>query len=152
MCALSRGHPTARCAVLAAPEDGGKPLRSLVLIFRSLPLQITITPSYVFSHDNRRVPDAFVSIWDVLAGLYSALRAPVDIETFVGLEKERVCRAADLRMQLLKKDRRPERCHVVRNIDLLEKRCFLGIRVATPSEVPQHRTFGEVFVVEVGSG
>ncbi|EIW54736.1 uncharacterized protein TRAVEDRAFT_50877 [Trametes versicolor FP-101664 SS1] len=157
--ALKRHDLTACWAVrVAGLQNGEQPLCSLVLIFRGLPLQIKIPPSHVSSHDNRRGRGAFVSIWDVLAGLYNGLRAPVDQALLAALsspDKERVCRAAVRRMQVLEADRQQGQRHVLRNVDLLGGRRFLGIRVATPSEVqPWYWQLGDsaVFVVEVGSG
>ncbi|OJT07661.1 hypothetical protein TRAPUB_1460 [Trametes pubescens] len=157
-CALSRAQLTARCAVWGAPQDGGRPLRSLVLIFRGLPLQIKIPPSGVFSHINRRGPADFVSIWDVLAGLHNELHAPVDRALFAGLpgpdKKRALRRSADRPEPVLAEGRQQVQGHLLRNIDLLAGRRFFGVRVATDGEVPWDRHFGEpeVFVVEVGSG
>ncbi|KAI0823453.1 hypothetical protein BC628DRAFT_1324629 [Trametes gibbosa] len=152
----------ARCAARADHYGGsGKPLRSLVLVFRYLPLQIEIKPS------RRRRPSAsdseaaYVSVWDVLAGLYDGLRAPVDPTVYNSMsraDQEILRRCAAQRVGLLREsDRGPPglggglgRAVSLRKIDFLrQRRRFVGIRAAEGDEIPKGRRFGEVFVVEV---
>ncbi|KAI0667206.1 hypothetical protein C8Q78DRAFT_393540 [Trametes maxima] len=140
-------------AVRAAPEDGGQPYRSILLVFYPFPLQVE-TSSPAFVNDTPAGRPTPVSVWDVLTGLYSYLRAPVDHDTFLRLpdsEKARLRYNAVKRMRRLPGDRHPAYFHLIRNIDfLVEERRFLGIREALDHELPKGRNYGEVFVVEFG--
>ncbi|OJT07660.1 hypothetical protein TRAPUB_1459 [Trametes pubescens] len=146
----------ARPAARAAPQDGGHPLRSIVLIFRYLPFQIEVKPSHSppkGAPPGPPPPEAdFVSDWDVLTALYDYLRTPVDWNVCArmpGLHRDMLHRARVRRLKVLAEPLP----HPMRNIDFFCKwHHFNGIRVAEPGEVPKGRRFGEVFVVEVGRG
>ncbi|KAH9848757.1 hypothetical protein C2E23DRAFT_897371 [Lenzites betulinus] len=152
---ISWGDLTLRCAA----RVDGKPLRSLVLVFRYLPLQIEIKPWRPSgARDTPQGDAACVSVWDVLNGLYDGLRGPVDptmVSSMPQCGSERpedvLYRAAKRRLALLPDDRRPGE-PLIRKVDFLRgRRRFLGIRVAERDEVPKGRRLGEVFVVEVGN-
>ncbi|KAI0687585.1 hypothetical protein C8Q76DRAFT_803524 [Earliella scabrosa] len=141
-------------------DDG---LRSLVLVFPFLPLEIEVT--HPRTHPSHRTEDpetaspeqeqeaAAVTIWDVLEGLYRGLRAPIAEEELARLsESERgtMQRAAAARCEVLPGD--AHALHGLRKVDYLaRRRRFLGVRPALRQELPLGRRLGEVFVVEVGT-
>lgn len=143
-----------------AAQAGGKPLRSLVLVFRYLPLQIEIKPWRPSSarHTPQGDAAAYVSVWDVLDGLYDGLRGSADPEMVSNMPhyepeppEDVLYRAASRRLKLLPDDRRPGE-PLIRKVDFLRgRRRFLGIRVAERDEVPKGQRLGEVFVVEIGN-
>lgn len=153
---LSQADFAARAAVRAAPQDGGHPLRSLVLIFLNLPFQIVVKPSHSPPKGAPPGKADFVSDWDVLTALYDYLRKPVEGKLYDRMSvwrQDALCRAGARRLKALVEDQQEPVPRLLRNIDLLGRRhCFNGIRVAQPDEVPKGRQFGEVFVVEVGGG
>ncbi|KAI0641425.1 hypothetical protein C8Q79DRAFT_309063 [Trametes meyenii] len=141
-------------AVRAAPEDGGQPYRSVLLVFHPLPLQVEVVPLRASTDDTSAGHPTYVSVWDIFTSLYSYLRAPVDHDTFLRLsdsQKERLRYNAAKRTKRLPEDRHPTCSHLIRNVDLLfEERRFLGIREAQEHELLKGRSSGEVFVVELG--
>ncbi|KAL1948707.1 hypothetical protein VTO73DRAFT_10513 [Trametes versicolor] len=144
-------HP----AVCAGLRDGGYPLHSLTLVFRFLPLQIEVTPG-AHSPPKGVPPEEhdYVSVADLLIGLYEGLRAPVDPGLYArmpGPQQATLWRAAARRVKALAGVQHgPLPQFTLRQIDFLRKRRrFVGIRIAEREEVPRGKRYGEVFVVEV---
>ncbi len=148
-----------RCAVRGGRVDGRRqPLRSLVLVFPLLPaMEVEIVPSRA----SLRAALAYVSLWDVLEGLYYGLRAPIpphDLRKLGAGVRATLLAAAETRRrtggapELEKENLKGE--SGLRRIDYLaRRRRFVGIRPALGYELPRGRKLGEVFVVEtVGTG
>ena len=137
-----------RCAVRTSRVDGRQPLRSLVLVIPLLQIETEIVPLT----KSVRAGAEYISIWDVLEGLYHELRAPLlpqELRKLNPSERATLLTAAE--------DRVPASEHghtlTLRKIDYLsQRRWFLGIRPAPGYEVPKGRKLGQVFVVEVGTG
>lgn len=152
---LSWEYLAARPAVCAGLRDGGYPLRSLTLVFRFLPLQIEVKPG-AHSPPKGIPPEEhdYVSVADLLIGLYEGLRAPVDPGLYArmsGPQQATLWRAAARRVKALAGDQHgPLPYPMLRQVDFLRKRRrFVGIRVAEREELPKGKRYGEVFVVEV---
>ena len=96
---------------------------------------------------------SFVTVWDVLDGLYHGLREPVPVSEFIGLsEREQggLMQAADERCARFPAEDRRRAREAFLKVDYLgRRRKFLGIRPAEPYELPRGARFGEVYVVEV---
>ncbi|KAI0765916.1 hypothetical protein BD413DRAFT_453081, partial [Trametes elegans] len=133
-------------AAQAALPDGGHPLCLLVLIFPHLSIKLEITPSAGGSPAGDR---RYVSVWDVLLGLYNGLRTPITpaaLADMASADQRGLARSATRRMELLPSDRGSSS---IRKVDFLgRRRRFLGIRSAQPGEVPLGKGLGEVFVVD----
>ncbi|KAI1787990.1 hypothetical protein LXA43DRAFT_1162329 [Ganoderma leucocontextum] len=142
-----------RCAVRASRVDGRQPLRSLVLIFPLLPMEMEIVPSQA----SLRAGLGYVSLWDVLEGLYHGLRAPIaphELRELEKSERETLLAAAEVRRRGVPEIELSGSAggNTLRKIDYLSRRRrFLGIRPALGYELPGGRKLGEVFVVEVGT-
>ena len=110
-------------------------------------MEIEIRPS----HRSIRALTSYITVWDVLEGLYHGLREPItpqELLKFTPPEKTTIAKASEIRRRCVVEDRNSG--HVARKIDyLLGRRHFLGIRLALGYELPEGRKFGEVFVVQV---
>ncbi|KAM5543594.1 hypothetical protein V8D89_002845 [Ganoderma adspersum] len=144
-----------RPAVRASRADGRQPLRSLVLVFPLLPMEVEIVPSRA----SLRAGLAYVTIWDVLEGLYYGLRAPIspqELRTLGQSERATLQATAESRRRdvpELEKKLAGETGNSLRRIDYLaRRRRFVGMRPALAYERPTRRKLGEVFVVQVGTG
>ncbi|KAI0754065.1 hypothetical protein C8Q80DRAFT_1095488 [Daedaleopsis nitida] len=141
----------------SAARAKGSPLRlrHMTLVFPGLPLTVEIEP------DERPVwtmrPLPYLTVGDVLYGLYRSLRLSVEPREFDKLSRElrdSMSRAFDKRLM---RDRASSResvdrnlHHGVRRVDYLgERRQLVGLRPAVGAEVPPGRRKGEVFVVKL---
>ncbi|KAI0760716.1 hypothetical protein C8Q74DRAFT_1298411 [Fomes fomentarius] len=124
------------------------PIQSIVLMFPLLPMEFEIKPSNVWTSSG-----PYITIGDVLEGLYRGLRLPVvesEVMRLSDAERETLRRASERRCRLLPKDSGWREVYLY--VDYLgRRRRFLGIRPALPYEIPGGRESGEVYIVEVGT-
>ena len=143
----------ASCAVRKNAYGSPILLTRITLVFPGLPLIIEVAP------DPRplwtSVPLPYLTVGDVLYGLYRALRLSVPRRDFSALSsarREAVNRAFQRRLADDRRNYHENLRYGVRNIDYLgETRWFLGLRPAKDREVPRGSRRGEVFVVELAS-
>ncbi|PIL23036.1 hypothetical protein GSI_14343 [Ganoderma sinense ZZ0214-1] len=141
----------ARCAVRTSAKGSPLLLRRIVLIFPGLPLEIEVNPadSPVWT----ATPLPYLTVGDVLYGLYKALRTSVAPREFDGLEpghRELMNRAFKKRLRGDPEHHDKNVRHGVRRIDYLgEARQFTGLRPAGSVELSPGRRLGEVFVVQL---
>ncbi len=141
----------ARCAVRTSAKGSPLVLRRIVLKFPGLPLEIEVNPadSPVWT----ATPLPYLTVGDVLYGLYKALRTSVEPREFDGLEvghRESVTRAFKKRLRADPDHYNKNVHHGVRRIDYLgELRQFIGLRPAGGMELSPGRRHGEVFVVQL---
>lgn len=130
--------------------DGGPILYpQMLLVFSGLPLRINIQLA------NRPVsvsnPRPYLTVGDVLYGLYMLLRRSVDPRQFALLEqahRQAITRVFHTRLTREWMHYWHNVYHGVRGIDYLGvMRVFVGLRPAVGSEVPLGRQAGEVYVV-----
>ena len=141
----------ARCAVRTSAKGSPLVLKRIVLTFPGLPLEIEINPA------DRPVwtatPLPYLTVGDVLNGLYKALRTSVEPREFDRLEpdhRESVSRAFKKRLRGDPENYDKNVKHGVRRIDYLgEMRQFVGLRPAGSAELSPGRRCGEVFVVQL---
>ena len=151
---LTRDALRQRPAAKASRTDGRTPLRSLVIVFPLLLMEVEIVPS----RTSRRAGLGYVTIWDMLEGLYYALRAPIspqELRTLGQSERATLLAAAESRRRGVPELEKleGEAGIVLRRIDYLaRRRWFVGIRPALAYELPKGSKLGEVFVVQVGTG
>ncbi|KAI0353864.1 hypothetical protein OH77DRAFT_1497016 [Trametes cingulata] len=142
----------ARCAARTSVKDSRLPLRRMILIIPGHPLEVEVTPSPEPYWSSTPLP--FVTVGDVLYGLYKALRASVDARDCERLEqrvRDSLRRAFERRLLSDPRNHRRNVQHGIRKIDYLgDRRMFLGIRPARTRELPPRWSRGEVFVVELG--
>ena len=147
---LSHGD-LARCAVRTSAKGSPLVLRRVVLTFPGLPLEIEVTPAN--SPVWTATPLPYLTVGDVLYGLYKALRTSVEPREFDGLEpghRESVSRAFKKRLRADPSNHDKNVRHGVRRIDYLgEARQFVGLRPARSAELSPGRGHGEVFVVQL---
>ena len=130
-----------------SPRDGA--LRALTLVFSHYPLQIEMVAPAAGSLS----ATPFVTVWDVLDGIYQGLRETVPAREFMGLgEREQggLMQAADERCARFPEDGRRAREAFLKVDYLSRHRKFLGIRAAMLHELPRGTRCGEVYVLEVG--
>ena len=143
----------ARCAVRTSAKGSPLLLRRILLTFPGLPLNIEITPAEDPVWTSRTLP--YLTVGDVLYGLYRALRTSVEPREFNSLEpahRELLSRAFEKRLRNDRKNREKNVTHGIRRIDYLgEKRLLVGLRPASRAETPPGSRQGEVFVVELAS-
>lgn len=124
------------------------PIQSIVLMFPLLPMEFEIKPSNVWTSSG-----LYITIGDVLEGLYRGLRVPVvesEVMRLSDSERETLRRASERRCRLLRENSGWR--DVFLKVDYLaRRRRFLGIRPALPYEIPRGRKSGEVYIVEVGT-
>ncbi|CDO71028.1 hypothetical protein BN946_scf184844.g32 [Trametes cinnabarina] len=146
-------HPdNIRLGTRSSPKDNRLPLRRMVLILPHTPREIEITPATEALWASAPLP--YVTVGDVLHGLYRALRIPVDPQELARLDPSR----RDLLRQAFEARLRDDPANRARNLDygirridyLGDIRAFLGIRPAHIFEVPRRERLGAVFVVELG--
>ena len=141
----------ARCAVRTSAKGSPLVLKRIVLTFPGLPLEIEINPA------DRPVwtatPLPYLTVGDVLNGLYKALRTSVEPREFDRLEsghRESVSRVFKKRLRGDPENYDKNVKHGVRRIDYLgEVRQFVGLRPAGNAELSPGRRRGEVFVVQL---
>ncbi|KAI0641431.1 hypothetical protein C8Q79DRAFT_895418, partial [Trametes meyenii] len=142
----------ARCAGRSDVKNSRLPLRRMVLIFLDIPLEIEVTPSAEAYWSERPLP--FVTVGDVLYGLYRTLRVSVGQSELDKLDvhmREMSYRMFDARLRDDPRNHSRNLEFGVRRIDCLgEHRQFLGIRPAIGQELPLRRRGEDVFVVELG--
>ncbi|KAJ8468159.1 hypothetical protein ONZ51_g9812 [Trametes cubensis] len=99
-------------------------------------------------------PLPYVTVGDVVHGIYRALRVsvkPDEVERLDARRRDRVRRAFEKRLREDPANRGRNVQFGIRRVDFLEdRRAFLGIRPAHGSEVPAKHKRSEVFVVELG--
>ncbi|KAI0667191.1 hypothetical protein C8Q78DRAFT_1054490 [Trametes maxima] len=142
----------ARCAARSNVKNSRLPLRRMVLIFLDIPLEIEVAPCAEARWSERPLP--FVTVGDVLYGIYRTLRASAVQSELNQLDthtRELSYRMFDARLRDDPRNRARNLEYGVRRIDCLgEQRQFLGIRPAIGQELPSRRRGEDVFVVELG--
>ncbi|KAM5543575.1 hypothetical protein V8D89_002826 [Ganoderma adspersum] len=149
---IQRAH-LARAAVC----EGTRKLERLVLVFAGLArerdMQIEAThahPATLIGAVDEDV--SWVTVHDVFFAMFQWLTSPIGADEMRRLEGERfdtVVRAEARRTGTAGREGTKQ----YRKIDYLgERRGFKGMRPARRDEVPDGRTLGEVFVVELGRG
>ena len=156
----SIGEPHARqlshddLASPAVRSGRGSPqkLKKMTLVFPGLPLVINIEP------DDRPVwtstPLHYLTVGDVLYGLYRSLRLSVERSEF---DKQSASMKESMRRAFERRRDRDSRAnweknthHGVRYVDFLgEMRRLVGLRAAVGEEIPYGKRRGEVFVVKL---
>ncbi|TFK81234.1 hypothetical protein K466DRAFT_591367 [Polyporus arcularius HHB13444] len=139
----------ASCAVRRSANGSPMMLRRITLVFPGLPLMVEIEPA-----DGpvlTPTPRLYLTVGDVLYGLYKALRLSVPPREFDALNRahrESVRRAFEKRLASDRENYEKNVHHGVRRIDYLgEMRQFVGLRPATVLETPAGQGRGEVFSV-----
>ncbi|KAH9887976.1 hypothetical protein C8Q73DRAFT_776675 [Cubamyces lactineus] len=142
----------AHCAVRSSAKDSRLPLRKVVLILPSIPLEFEITPAPDPLWAAEPLP--YVTVGDVVHGLYKALRIsvrPDEVERLDARRRDHVRQAFEKRVREDPANRGRNVQFGIRRVDFLgDHRAFLGIRPAHASEVPARCKRSEVFVVELG--
>ncbi|RPD60346.1 hypothetical protein L227DRAFT_483783, partial [Lentinus tigrinus ALCF2SS1-6] len=139
----------ASCAVRKSANGSPMMLTRITLVFPGLPLMVEIKPADAPMWTP--TPLLYLTVGDVLYGLYRALRLSVPSREFDALtpaHRESVSRAFKKRLASDRENYDKNVHHGVRNIDYLgEMRRFVGLRPAAGIEVPTGKRRGEVFVV-----
>ncbi|KAI0330734.1 hypothetical protein GY45DRAFT_1345746 [Cubamyces sp. BRFM 1775] len=142
----------AHCAVRSSAKDSRLPLRKVVLLLPTIPLEIEITPASDPLWAAEPLP--YVTVGDVAHGLYRALRVsvkPDEVERLDARRRDHIRRAFEKRVREDPANRGRNVQFGIRRVDYLEdRRAFLGIRPAHGPEVPARHKRSEVFVVELG--
>ncbi|OSD05046.1 hypothetical protein PYCCODRAFT_1341371, partial [Trametes coccinea BRFM310] len=146
-------------AARLAPHNGGQPLRSLTLVIPDFPMWIDVYPLPTSPRSTQFGRSPYVTVWDLLLTLYSVLWTPIDhkvLASLSGAEYDAISRSAAQRARwrtvgVLYGGDHAALVSTPRKIDFLGKRrIFLGIRVAQKPDLPDGKSFGEVFRVELG--
>ncbi|KAI8974818.1 hypothetical protein BD414DRAFT_556148 [Trametes punicea] len=142
----------ARCAARSRVADSRLPLRTLIMVLPTIPLEVEIVPSTEPLWADMPLP--YVTVGDVLHGLYRALRVPIKPEELGKLDpgrRELVRRSFERRLRDDPTNRARNLEYGIRRIDYLgHRRYFLGIRPARSFDVAERRKRSEVFIVELG--
>ncbi|KAI0765912.1 hypothetical protein BD413DRAFT_606073 [Trametes elegans] len=142
----------ARCAARTSMKNSRLPLAKMVLVVPGYPLEVEVTPAAEPLWSDRPLP--FVTVGDILYGIYRALRESVNTTEF-----DRLPRAQRDAMRVAFERRlRSDPANYARNLQtgvrrvdyLGVKRQFIGIRFALGMELPPRRQREETFVVELG--
>ncbi|TFK81239.1 hypothetical protein K466DRAFT_569156 [Polyporus arcularius HHB13444] len=143
----------ASCAVRKSANGSPLLLTRLTLVFPGLPFMVEINPQDRPVWTSTPLP--YLTVGDVLYGLYKALRLSVGRREFDSLSRARrelVSRAFERRLASDRRNYDNNMRHGVRNIDYLgETRRFIGLRPAVGSEIPPGERRGEAFIVKLAS-
>ncbi|RPD72385.1 hypothetical protein L226DRAFT_546934 [Lentinus tigrinus ALCF2SS1-7] len=145
---LSR-QDVANCAVRNRANGSPMMLTRITLVFAGLPLIIEIEPTDAPVWTSTPLP--YLTVGDVIYGLYKALRLSVssrEFEVLTWAHRESVSRAFHKRLASDRGNYDKNVRHGVRRIDYLgEMRQFVGLRPAAWMEVPTGKRREDVFVV-----
>ncbi|RPD60335.1 hypothetical protein L226DRAFT_538472 [Lentinus tigrinus ALCF2SS1-7] len=143
----------ASCAVRKSANGSPMMLKRITLVFPGHPLIVEVLPEGRPLWTSTSLP--YLTVGDVLYGLYRALRLSAGRREFDSLSRSRresVSRAFERRLASDRRNYHENMRYGVRNVDYLgETRRFLGLRPAEGGEIPRGCRRGEVFVVELAS-
>ena len=144
-----RHEDLASCAVRKSANGSPMMLRRITLVFPDLPLMVEIEPADAPLWTPTPLP--YLTVGDVLYGLYKSLRLSIPSREFDALTRahqESIIRTFKKRLASDRENYDKNVHYGVRHIDYLgEMRRFVGLRPATGTEIPAGKRKGKVFVV-----